>query len=126
MIPGASATPAARVMIPRGRTTAGDAVDDRAPEACSRRGARGMPGARRLHVRPVKAAGTRRADGRHTLPAPAMLAVLAAVHLALNFALTPNTPFPFSPGDFAFLGMGLQDLGWDWKRPVSANIIFVV
>ncbi len=56
----------------------------------------------------------------------AMLAVLAAVHLALNFALTPNTPFPFSPDDFAFLGMGLQDLGWDWKRPVSANIIFVV
>lgn len=77
-------------------------------------------------MRLVKVAGTRRADGRNSLPALAMLAVLAAVHLALNFALTPNTPFPFSPDDFAFLGMGLQDLGWDWKRPVSANIIFVV
>ena len=58
---------------------------------------------------------------------PAMLLlVLAGVYLAFAYLLTPNRPFPYYPDDFSFLSGALADMGLHWKRPVSANIIFLV
>ncbi|HEY4528842.1 MAG TPA: hypothetical protein VIG97_00725 [Luteimonas sp.] len=58
---------------------------------------------------------------------PAMLLlVLAGTYLAFAYLLTPNRPFPYYPDDFSFLSGALADMGWHWKRPVSANIIFLV
>lgn len=55
-----------------------------------------------------------------------LLLVLSATHLVFNFLLTPNSPFPNHPDDFSFLAGTLADIGWDWKRPVSTNVIFLV
>lgn len=51
--------------------------------------------------------------------------VLAMAYAVFAFLLTPNRPFPFYPDDFSFLAGTLDDMGWNWKRPVSANIIFL-
>lgn len=51
------------------------------------------------------------------------LFVTAAVFF---FLLTPNRPFPYLPDDFSFLAGTVGDMGLNWKRPVSANIIFLV
>ncbi|MBJ6983463.1 hypothetical protein [Luteimonas sp. MC1750] len=55
-----------------------------------------------------------------------LLLVLAAAYLAFAYLLTPNRPFPYYPDDFSFLSGAFADMGWHWKRPVSANIIFLV
>jgi hypothetical protein len=55
-----------------------------------------------------------------------LLLVLALAYLVFAFVLTPNRPFPFYPDDFSFLAGTLGDMGWNWKRPVSTNIIFLV
>lgn len=55
-----------------------------------------------------------------------LLAVLALACVLFSFALTRNSPFPYSPDDFSFLAGTLGDMGWNWKRPVSTNIIFMV
>ncbi|MBB1472858.1 MULTISPECIES: hypothetical protein [unclassified Luteimonas] len=64
--------------------------------------------------------------GRDRAHAAMLLLVLAATHLVFNFVLTPNSPFPNHPDDFSFLAGTLADMGWDWKRPVSTNVIFLV
>ncbi|MBJ6982371.1 hypothetical protein [Luteimonas sp. MC1572] len=64
--------------------------------------------------------------GRHGAHAAMLLLVLSATHLVFNFLLTPNSPFPNHPDDFSFLAGTLADMGWDWKRPVSTNVIFLV
>ncbi|MEN1957575.1 hypothetical protein [Luteimonas changyuni] len=66
--------------------------------------------------------GTHAAQGLH---AGWLLLVLAAAYLAFAFGLTPNSPFPYYPDDFSFLAGSLADMGWNWKRPVSTNIIFL-
>ena len=51
---------------------------------------------------------------------------LAAIYVLINFALTPNGPYPVQFDDFSMLGMGVADLGWWWKRPVTANLVFLI
>ncbi|MEN1958834.1 hypothetical protein WCE41_00630 [Luteimonas sp. MJ246] len=65
----------------------------------------------------------RAAQGLH---AGVLLLVLAAAYIVFAFGLTANSPFPFYPDDFSFLAGSLADMGWNWKRPVSTNIIFLV
>lgn len=63
---------------------------------------------------------------REGLHPAALLLVLACAHVAFAYLLTPNRPFPYYPDDFSFLSGALADMGWHWKRPVSANAIFLV
>lgn len=65
------------------------------------------------------------AHGRGLHPL-ALLAVLALAYLAFAYVFTPNRPFPYTPDDFSFLAGSREDLSLHWKRPVSANIIFLV
>ena len=54
------------------------------------------------------------------------LLALAAIYVLINFVLTPNGPYPVQFDDFSMLGMGVADLGWWWKRPVTANLVFLI
>lgn len=55
-----------------------------------------------------------------------LFVILAIVFVAIDFLLTPNTPYPVVPDDFLILGGGVSDMAWWWKRPVAANAIFLI
>lgn len=59
-------------------------------------------------------------------PAWVRLPLLAAVYLLFCYVLTWNRPFPMHPDDFMILGGRIADLGMFWKRPVLANVIFLM
>lgn len=54
------------------------------------------------------------------------LLLLAAVYCAFSYVFTWNRPFPWHPDDYMILGGRLADLGLFWKRPVLANVIFLM
>lgn len=54
------------------------------------------------------------------------LLALAAIYYFINFVLTTNGFFPVHADDLSSLGLGVADMGWWWKRPVSSNVIFLV
>lgn len=54
------------------------------------------------------------------------LPLLAAVYVLFCYVLTWNRPFPMHPDDFMVLGGRLADLGLFWKRPVLANVVFLM
>jgi hypothetical protein len=54
------------------------------------------------------------------------LLLLAAVYFAFSYVFTWNRPFPWHPDDYMILGGRLADLGLFWKRPVLANVIFLM
>ncbi|MGH8031750.1 MAG: hypothetical protein ACREO8_05125 [Luteimonas sp.] len=56
----------------------------------------------------------------------APLLLLAALFALLEFALPGHVPHPVRPDDYANVGSEIADIGLQWKRPVSANLIFFV
>lgn len=69
----------------------------------------------------------------HSLPGPrripheaATLLVLGALFVAIQYALPGLWPHPIRPDDYANVGSTFADMGLQWKRPASANLIFLV
>lgn len=54
------------------------------------------------------------------------LLVLVALFIAIQYLLPGTWPHPVRPDDYANVGSTFADMGLQWKRPASANLIFLV